>query len=183
MPLEVTDPKDEFGDGGGAGVELDAEELMGIDGVGFEFQFHVLAKLRGGVQHFSLKDFEMLQSDVEEITAAAGGIEHADCAQLFVEVEDFLLGLAHVGIGGLSLIERGFVVCLGTFEVSSLGLEGGALFQGHCGGCVLHRTAGMGDGGGADVFPLLAQGLDDGGEDEALHVGARGEVCAEGVAL
>jgi hypothetical protein len=32
VPLEVADPEDEFGEGGGAGVELDAEDLVGIDG-------------------------------------------------------------------------------------------------------------------------------------------------------
>jgi hypothetical protein len=31
VPLEVADPEDEVGDDGGAGVDLDAEELVGVD--------------------------------------------------------------------------------------------------------------------------------------------------------
>ncbi len=41
----------------------------------------------------------------------------------------------------------------------------------------------MDEGGGADGFPLGAQGFDDGGEDEPLDVGARGVVGAELVAF
>ena len=36
VPLEVADPEDEFGDGGGAGVYFEAEELVGVDGEAFE---------------------------------------------------------------------------------------------------------------------------------------------------
>ncbi|HBS26262.1 MAG TPA: hypothetical protein DD827_03885, partial [Gammaproteobacteria bacterium] len=32
VPLQVADPQHHFGDGGGAGVEFDAEKLMRIDG-------------------------------------------------------------------------------------------------------------------------------------------------------
>ena len=42
---------------------------------------------------------------------------------------------------------------------------------------------GEGDGGGVDGVPLVAQRLDDGGQDEALDIGARGVVGAELVAL
>ena len=40
-----------------------------------------------------------------------------------------------------------------------------------------------GEGGGAGVLPVGAEGLDEGGQDEALDVGARGVVGAELVAL
>ena len=43
--------------------------------------------------------------------------------------------------------------------------------------------AGVGVGGGADVGPLGAQRLDDGGQHEALDVGAGRELGAELVAL
>ena len=33
VPLEVADPEDQVGDRGGAGVDLDAEELVGVDRV------------------------------------------------------------------------------------------------------------------------------------------------------
>src|ERR1039458_3433272 len=39
------------------------------------------------------------------------------------------------------------------------------------------------EGGGLRVAPVLPERLDDGGDDEALHVGARGVVRAEPVAL
>jgi len=34
MPLEIADPENKFGEGRRAGVELDAEELVRIDGLG-----------------------------------------------------------------------------------------------------------------------------------------------------
>ena len=36
VPLQVADPEHQLGDGGGPGVELDAEELVRVDGVAFE---------------------------------------------------------------------------------------------------------------------------------------------------
>lgn len=141
MPLQVADPQDELGDGGGAGIELDAEELVGIDGVGVELQAHVLAKLGGEVEHLAFEDLELLEGDVEKVAAAAGGIEHAEAAEAVV-----------VGIDlGAGLFEVAFVR--------------------------------VGEGGGADGIPFLAQRLDDGGEDEALHIRTRREVGAEGVAI
>ncbi|HBJ87560.1 MAG TPA: hypothetical protein DDZ88_27630, partial [Verrucomicrobiales bacterium] len=72
VPLQVADPQHEFGDGGGTRIELDAEKLVGIDGVGLQLQLHVLAKLRGEVEHLAFEDFHLLEGDVEEIAAAAG---------------------------------------------------------------------------------------------------------------
>ena len=53
----------------------------------------------------------------------------------------------------------------------------------HGAGLLEVAGAGVGDGGGADVFPLGAERFDDGGQHEAFDVGARGEVRAELVAL
>src|ERR1017187_8506718 len=39
------------------------------------------------------------------------------------------------------------------------------------------------EGGGLYIAPVLAERLDDGGDDQALHVGARGVVRTQGVAL
>ena len=41
----------------------------------------------------------------------------------------------------------------------------------------------QGEGGAVDRGPFLAQGLDDGGQDQALDIGPRGVVGAELVAL
>ena len=38
VPLEVADPQDEVGDGGGTRVDLDAEELVRIDGEADQLQ-------------------------------------------------------------------------------------------------------------------------------------------------
>ena len=38
VPLEVADPEDEVGDGGGAGVDFDAAELVGINGEASVFE-------------------------------------------------------------------------------------------------------------------------------------------------
>ena len=57
--LQIADPQHQFGDGGGADVELDAEELVRIDllqpnGLG-------LAELGQGLQHLALQPFHQLQ--------------------------------------------------------------------------------------------------------------------------
>ena len=38
VPLQVADPEHEFGDGGGARVEFEAEELVRVDGEAFGFE-------------------------------------------------------------------------------------------------------------------------------------------------
>ncbi len=142
VPLQVADPEDQFGDGGGARVELEAEELVRVDGEAVEFEALLrVAELGEGVEDFAFEPLQVFERDVEEIAGAAGGVEDADGAEFVVE------GADEVG---------------GVFELAFVGEE---------------------QGGGLDVVPLRAQRLDDGGQDEALDVGARGVVGAELVAL
>ena len=141
MPLKIADPEDEFGEGGGAFVELQAEELVGIDGRALKAKDVGFTEVAEEVDDLAFESLHLLKRDVEEVARAAGGIEHADGAELGVE-------LVHLGLGGL--------------EVAALGER---------------------DGGDTDGGPFIAERLDDGGEDEALDVGARGVVGAELVAF
>ena len=86
VPLQVADPEDELGDGGGAGVDFDAEELVRVDGGALHLQ-HRLAFAQGveGVEHLALEPLEVFEGDVEEVAGAAGGIEHAQPAEALVE--------------------------------------------------------------------------------------------------
>ena len=59
MPLEVADPEDEFGDGGSTEIEFDAEELVGIDGVGGEVEAEIGTELEGEVDDFAFEAFEV----------------------------------------------------------------------------------------------------------------------------
>ena len=78
VPLEVADPQDQLGDGGGARVHLEAEELVRIDGEAGHFQRGLLvAEPVEGVEDFAFEALEVLQGDVEEIAGAAGGVEDA----------------------------------------------------------------------------------------------------------
>ena len=137
MPLEVADPEDEIGDDGGARVQFEAEELVGVDGV----ELLRLAEGGEGFEDLAFEALHVFERDVEEVSGAAGGIEDAGVAELAVE----LAGDAD-----------GFFGFAGVNEV--------------------------GDGGDG-VVPVGAEGLDDGGDDETLDVGARGVVRAEGGAF
>jgi hypothetical protein len=96
--LEVADPEDEFGDGGGAGVDLEAEELVRIDGLGageVEECRPVSPKLVGAVEHLAFEALDLLEGDVEEVAGAAGGVEDAEVEQRrSVEGADGGAGLA-----------------------------------------------------------------------------------------
>ena len=142
VPLQVADPQDHLGDGGGPGVELQAEQLVGIDADPGQVHEHLaLAQALQGVEDLALQALEVFEGHVEEVAGAAGGVEHPHPGQADLEGGDQLDGL-------------------GVF----------ALFV-------------QGEGGAVDRGPFLAQGLDDGGQDQALDVGPRGVVGAEAVAL
>ncbi len=142
VPLQVADPEHEFGDGGGARVEFEAEELVRVDGETFGFQPLLSGAERMHlVKHFAFEPLHVFKRDVEEVGRSARGIEHANLAQAVVEGVDF----------GARGVELAFV--------------------------------GEQQRGGLDVAPFVAQRFDDGGQDEAFDVGARGVVGAEGVAF
>ena len=94
MPLQIADPQHQLGDGGGAGVDLDAEELARIDGMSFE-RGKTLLSAEGGqrLQHFAFEPFHQFERDVKEVAGTAGGVEHADLAQAGVEGGDTGCGL------------------------------------------------------------------------------------------
>ncbi len=142
VPLQVADPEHQFGDGGGARVDFEAEELVRVDGEAFDFEALLrVAELGEGVEHFAFEPLHVFQRDVEEVAGAAGGVEDADGAQRWWK--------ARTSVGGV--LELAFV--------------------------------GEQQGGGLDVVPVGAQRLDDGGQDQAVDVGARGVVGAEVVAF
>ena len=103
VPLEVADPKDEFGDGGGARVDFDAEELVWIDAkvlhLEGEFAIAIFFELE---EDFAFEAFHVLEGDVEEIAGAAGGIEDFDLAEFVVPIADFLDGFIDFAETGVS---------------------------------------------------------------------------------
>jgi hypothetical protein len=142
VPLQVADPEDHFGDGGGARVDFEAEELVRVNGEAFDFEALLrVAQLGEGVEDFAFETLHVFERDVEEVAGAAGGVEDAGGAQFVVP------GADEVG---------------GILELAFVGEE---------------------QGGGLGVVPISAQGLDDGGQDEAVDVGARGVVGTEVVAF
>ena len=180
LPLEVTDPEDELGDGDGVVGEFETEELLGADLVFVHLEGCIAAEGGDELEHLGFEAFHVLEGDVEEIRGAAGGIEHLDGAEVAVEGGDELEGFgvfpfrlgAELGGGG------------SDFHGGGGGSEGFD-FPVHFVGGVLGGFGGEVEAGGgdADGFPFLAQRLDDGGADEALDVGARGVFRAELVAL
>jgi len=55
--LQVANPQNEFRDGSGAGINFQAEKLMRVNGLPFQFQFERVTKLRGHVEHFASNTF------------------------------------------------------------------------------------------------------------------------------
>ena len=97
MPLKVTDPKDELGDGSGAGVDLDAEELMRVNGVAGSFENRLrLAETAKHVANFPLQPLHVLHRHVEEVRGAARRVEDGRVAELVQEIADLLSGLGEL---------------------------------------------------------------------------------------
>ena len=142
VPLQVADPEHGLGDARGARVGLQAQHLLRADGAALQLQ-PLLGKAEAGlgVEHLALQALEVLQGHVQEIAAAAGGVEHAHGAEPAMERAHGLHRLVALAV----LVEP--------------------------------------EGAGLDVGPLGAQGLDDGGQHQALDVGARGVMGAELVPL
>lgn len=170
VPLQVADPEHDLGDGGGAGVEFDAEELVGVYGEATGFHAHLsAAEVAQGVEHFAFEAFHVFEGDVEEVAAAAGGVEYAGVAELVVEVLQLvdglvLLALLQPGFGGdldgaplvAQRVDKGghdqaFDVgawgVVGTEFVAFAGVEG-AFQQGA-------------EDGGLDLAPVVFGGVDE----------------------
>ena len=103
VPLQVADPEHDFRDGGGAGVDLEPEELVRVDGVAVQLeQVLAVAELLQQIEHLAFQALEVLHGDVEEIAGAAGRVENAQVAEFVVEVPDRLGGgvaVAHDVVG------------------------------------------------------------------------------------
>jgi hypothetical protein len=103
MPLEITDPKDELGDGGGARIDFDTEELVWVNRMGLaEFEAETFAKRGSDIEDFSFQPFEMFKSYVKEVARAAGRVEDSDLAKVIVEGVDFgacFFEVARTGMG------------------------------------------------------------------------------------
>ena len=98
VPLQVADPEHQLGDGGGPGVELDAEELVRVDGVAVEAEGGLgLAHLLEEVGDLAFEALHGFEGDVEEVAGAAGGVEDAGRAELAVEGVQGGAGLAARG--------------------------------------------------------------------------------------
>ena len=75
LPLEEADPDGETGNLVGVEVELDAEELARV-GHGVDFELEVVLTAEDACLMPEVE--EELESDVEEVAGAAGGVEDAD---------------------------------------------------------------------------------------------------------
>ena len=87
VPLQVADPQDHFGDGGGAGVDFQAQKLVGVDGVALHFeQILAFAEVGQGGEHFAFQAFHVFEGDVEEVAAAATPVTylHGDIVKLMI---------------------------------------------------------------------------------------------------
>ena len=109
VPLQVADPQHHFGDGGGARVQLDAEQLVRVDGFAAERVGALAIQRQAGlavaefvqrVEHFAFEALQVFQRDVEEVAAAAGRVEHLDRAQAVVECAQGLHRLVGLAFGG-----------------------------------------------------------------------------------
>jgi hypothetical protein len=86
VPLEVADPEDELGDGGGARIDFDPKELVGIDAELFHFEVELaIAVFFEFEVDFAFEALHVLEGDVEEIAGAAGGVENFDLAELWCQ--------------------------------------------------------------------------------------------------
>ena len=89
VPLEEADPENEVGDSRGAGIQLDAFELVGIDGKACLPQALLsVTETFKGVVDLSLEALQVFEGNVEEIAGAAGGIEDFQRAEAAAEFEE-----------------------------------------------------------------------------------------------
>src|SRR4051812_26935682 len=103
MPLKIADPENELGDGGGAGIDFDAEELVRVHGMRFaEFEFETFAEGGGDIEDFAFQPFEMFECDVEEIAGTASRVEDFDLAKMIVESVYFGARFLEVASAGVS---------------------------------------------------------------------------------
>ncbi len=119
--LQIADPEHQFGDGGSAGIDLDAQELVWIDGVAGQRQARLAAHGDKGVDDFVFELLDQLHGDIEEVASAAGRIEHAGEAELVVEIGDGLDGLVALALGHELFGADGGVAPVGSQRLQNRG--------------------------------------------------------------
>jgi len=99
-PLDLADPDGDPRQLGRERVDLDAEQVLRSN----------LGELLGDAQHerappdgLVFEVLEKLQRDIQEVAAAAGGIEHADGAQAFEEGPEMRSGFWSAGVRAVTL--------------------------------------------------------------------------------
>ena len=86
MPLQITDPEHQFGNGGRAGIDFKSQKLVRVDGFEFVTGEAPLSGERGqGLQNLAFEPFHQFERYIQKISGAAGRIENADVAKLFVK--------------------------------------------------------------------------------------------------
>ncbi len=108
VPLEVGDPQHQLGQIRGPGIQFQTLELLGGDPfVGEVEGGETFPEVLEALEHFALQPLEGVEGHIEEVAAAAGGIQEGERGQFLVEGVQPGLGLGHgfgtgfrFGVGG-----------------------------------------------------------------------------------
>ena len=110
VPLQIANPQHQLGHGGGAFVELNAQQLLGCHGFAFQAQQGLGFAQRFKLVHdFAFQAFQVFERDVQKISASASRIQHAGVAKLVVKFTDFGAGFFLFDVGGFTREFGGFV--------------------------------------------------------------------------
>ena len=89
VPLQVSDPEHHFGDGRGARVLLDAEQVVRVDRFAASGVSTLTVECKASLaisqvvkrnQHLAFQALEVFERDIKKVATAARRIEHADVA-------------------------------------------------------------------------------------------------------
>ena len=93
-PLQIAEPDDEFGNGGGARVQFKPKELMGANRLLVEPGEAFLPPISSRASRTSPSSFfEMFKRKVEEVPRAASGIEYLGIAKFGMKRADDIHGI------------------------------------------------------------------------------------------
>src|SRR5690554_8029666 len=119
MPLQVTNPKHQFGNLGSTRVYFQAEELVGVYGQAFTFQNALaLGELGDKAQHFAFQPLHVFQSHIQEVGAATGWVQYASFAKLVMEGLNLLQRFVGFPLAQQSLSKIGRASCREREEIS-----------------------------------------------------------------
>ena len=107
LALEVADPQHQVGDGGGARIHFEADELGGRHGHAFEFEGGA-AIPRQRLPHFAFQPFQVVERDVKKVARAARRVEHLHARQPGQKARQLALRFK-----GGALLRHGRRLCLG----------------------------------------------------------------------